>query len=97
MNLKERLECLFGKENLHYQLLMLYYENPTKLRNMRMLTEELHVTYQTLRAVIDDLKAIGVLEEENIGRSKIIKLNRKTKMQNIVFGFIGAIQSLSER
>lgn len=97
MNVKERLECLFGKENLHYQLLMLYYENPTKLRNMRMLTQELHVTYQTLRAVIDDLKAIGVLEEENIGRSKIIKLNRKTKMQNIVFGFIGAIQSLSER
>jgi len=76
---------------------MLYYENPTKLRNMRMLTQELRVTYQTLRAVIDDLKAIGVLEEENIGRSKIIKLNRKTKMQNIVFGFIGAIQSLSER
>jgi len=97
MNVKERLECLFGKENLHYQLLMLYYENPTKLRNMRMLTQELHVTYQTLRAVIDDLKAIGVLEEESIGRSKIIKLNRKTKMQNIVFGFIGAIQSLSER
>jgi len=97
MNVKERLGCLFGKENLHYQLLMLYYENPTKLRNMRMLTQELHVTYQTLRAVIDDLKAIGVLEEENIGRSKIIKLNRKTKMQNIVFGFIGAIQSLSER
>ena len=62
-----------------------------------MLTQELHVTYQTLRAVIDDLKAIGVLEEENIGRSKIIKLNRKTKTQNIVFGFIGAIQSLSER
>jgi len=97
MNVKERLGCLFGKENLHYQLLMLYYENPTKLRNMRMLTQELHVTYQTLRAVIDDLKAIGVLEEENIGRSKIIKLNKKTKMQNIVFGFIGAIQSLSER
>jgi len=97
MNVKERLGCLFGKENLHYQLLMLYYENPTKLRNMRMLTQELRVTYQTLRAVIDDLKAIGVLEEENIGRSKIIKLNRKTKMQNIVFGFIGAIQSLSER
>jgi len=97
MKAEERLRHLFGKDNLHYRLLMLYYENPTKLRNMRMLTQELHVTYQTLRAVIDDLKAIGVLEEENIGRSKIIKLNRKTKTQNIVFRFIGAIQSLSER
>jgi len=97
MKAEERLKHLFGKDNLHYRLLMLYYENPGKLRNMRMLTEELKVTYHTLRTVIDDLKAIGILEEENIGRSKVIKLNEKTKTQNIVFGFIGAIRSLSER
>ena len=77
----------------HLQTLLFFYENREFIGNLTGLSERLGWSHVTVRRVVRDLLSLGVLEVLNIGRSKVVRLNKNSPYTQALFEFIDKVRT----
>ena len=66
-------------------VLSLYYENSDFIDNISEITRLIGAAFPTTRKAIDALAGAGILTELDIGKSRIFRLNKESKVVTRIF------------
>ena len=90
------LKKIFGKNNKHLKVILLFYNNNGYFNNISGLANTLDMSHVTVRKVISDLVDAGILRKIDIGRSMVIKVNERSPYAKALFDFIDSVQTTKD-
>lgn len=83
--LKRLLELVGNSINL--KVLWFFYRNPDTLDNITGIADRIGYSHVSTGQAITELVKIGVLTERQIGRSRVIALNKAHNSTKVLFDF----------
>ena len=87
------LRSILGK-SVHLQIILLYYDDRSFFTNITGLTAKTGKSHVTVRKVVADLLQANILQETDIGTSRVIRLNEDEPYTSALIDFLDTVNNI---